>query len=83
MQDLSQDESLPIEARVEIWRREALAGTLTKEQLAAAVRAMRAGRVSASTADNAKKAAKAPVDTTALLNKLKALGAKNAGGTGV
>jgi hypothetical protein len=81
--DLVDDMTLPLEARVEIWRRRSIEGTITPEDTAKAIDAMRQGRVGAAHAAKAKAVSKAPVDGGALLEKLKAMGAKNAGETGV
>jgi hypothetical protein len=81
MTEILDDPSIPIEAKIEIWRRKALDGTLTTAETAAAIRAMRAGRVGASATAKARATAKAPVDTSTLLAKLTALGLKNAGTT--
>ena len=80
---LADDTSLPLEVRVEIWRRMSIEGTITPEDTAKAIDAMRQGRVGAAHAAKAKATARAPVDTGALLEKLKAMGAKNAGQTDV
>lgn len=61
------DEDLPLSIQVEQWRQAAIAGTMTQEQLRAAIQALRAGRTSAvANSSKAKTAAtKKQADTVA------------------
>ncbi len=67
---------VPASAIIDEWRQKAIAGTLTDEEMIAAIRAIRSGRVSASQASaksRAAKAASAPIDAAGLLEELDSL----------
>ena len=51
---------LPLQARVDIWRQKAIAGTLTDDELKEAVLAIREDRVTAAALGVSKRATKAP-----------------------
>lgn len=67
---------LELSAKIQEWRAKALAGTLTPEESREAINVLRQGRVAAQAASTTSRtktaAAKAPVDTSALLANLKA-----------
>lgn len=54
------DESLPLQAKVDLWRQKVLAGTISDEELKQAVAAIREGRVAAAQLGAKRKAAKGP-----------------------
>jgi hypothetical protein len=65
-----------LQIKVEEWRRKALDGTLTPEEMREAVIFLRQTRVNAAKSSSAakeRKAAKAPVDADALLNELEGI----------
>lgn len=64
---------VPLEVRVAEWRKKEAEGTLSDEEMREAIRAIRAGRVSASQTSTRSRAAKAPVDVGNLLEKLSKL----------
>lgn len=66
---------LPLSARVEIWRKKVLDGTITIEEMREAVEAIRQGRVTAAaTAAKSRSSARAaPIDSDALLDDLENL----------
>jgi len=53
-------QALPVQAKVDIWRQKAIAGTLTDEELKEAVQTIREDRVAAAALGNTRKAAKGP-----------------------
>jgi predicted HTH domain antitoxin len=62
---------LPLAAQVDLWRQKVLAGTITNEELRAAIEALRAGRMSVNNASRMKKGpAKSGEDMLAELDGL-------------
>lgn len=67
--------NLELEQKISIWRQKAVAGTLTKEEMAHAISLMREDRKGASIAsDKAKKASKATANIPAADDLLSELG---------
>lgn len=64
------DIDIPIEARIDLWRQKAIAGTLSLEETREAVRIMREGRVGASIASAASKVKSTPADGASILARL-------------
>lgn len=65
-----------LQSKVEEWRQKALVGTLTQDEMREAIIFLRSSRVAAaktSAASKERKAAKAPVDSEALLGELEGL----------
>jgi len=61
---------VPLSVKIEEWRRAAAEGTITIEEMRAAVSAIRNGRVSAAARSATSRAKKEPVDVTSLENEL-------------
>lgn len=53
-------ESLPLQAKVDVWRQKAIAGTLSDDDLREAIRAIREDRVTAAALGAKTRATKAP-----------------------
>ena len=61
------------QARIQIWRQKALAGTLSQEELREAIQILREDRVGASQVSRTSRAKKAPINADDLLGELEGL----------
>lgn len=62
--------NVPLSVKIEEWRKKAAEGTLTTAEMRKCIAAIRQGRISASVKSATSRAAKAPVDLTALENEI-------------